>query len=195
MLQSYVQLAAGPLSTRRVAMLAVSLGFLAMACSAPSASPSATATQGPASTATSAVNPQPPAPGGATTFHMVISDGPKAGTYDVSTTNPLACSVADVGYFGASYLETANPGLDYIDASLHPGNVTGLTYFFDAETETKIQFVGDGTVTVEVDDRGSTATMRVVSESNIGTQADAPTVIHTGRTELTVECASVLRPG
>src|SRR6187401_2934324 len=107
----------------------VALTLLAVACST-----------GPASTPGGNQNPSgaatPAAPaggtGGATTFHMVVADGPKAGTYDISTTDPGACAVADAGYFVTSYLETRNPGLDYISATLHPGNKTGLVFSFDA---------------------------------------------------------------
>jgi hypothetical protein len=135
----------------------------------------------------------PPVAAGATTFHMVLSDGPKAGTYDLSTTDPGACSVADVGYFGASYLTTSTPGLDYISATLHPGNLTGLSYAFDADTDAKVLFTGTGTVTVNVDDRGATATMTVVSEKNFASADNPPTSTETGRAELTVQCGSVLR--
>jgi hypothetical protein len=123
-----------------------------------------------------------------------VSDGPKAGTYDISTTDPGACHVADEGYFVASYMDTAKPGLDYIEANKHP-TVTGLKYWFDAETTNKTTFVGDGTVTITVDDRGSTATLTAVSDSNLGQVGEERTVIDTGRAELTVQCASVQRPG
>jgi hypothetical protein len=179
-----------------------SLGVAAMACStaAPGAS-TATPTLA-ANTAAPPAGNQTQVPGtipapvsGQTTFHMVIAEGPKAGTYDISTSAPGACSVADEGYFVASYLETDKPGLDYISATLHPGPITGLVFAFDAETDSKVNFVGVGTVTVDLDDRGSTATMRVVSDMNHGTQEAEPTTVQAGRVELTVECASVLRPG
>jgi hypothetical protein len=123
---------------------------------------------------------------------LVVSDGPKAGTYDITSTDPAACSAPDAGYFIASYMNTSQSGLDYIEANKHP-TVTGLKYWFDAETPNKVMFVGDGNVTITVDDRGSTATVTAVSESNLGQQGEERTVIDTGRTELTVQCASVLR--
>jgi hypothetical protein len=93
----------------------------------------------------------------------------------------------------ASFLETTKPGLDYVSATLHPGNQTGLVYSFDAETPDKMNFVGTGQVTVTVDDRGQTATMHVVSDKNVGRKGDDPDVT-TGKVDLTVECAAVLRP-
>jgi hypothetical protein len=123
---------------------------------------------------------------------MVLSDGPKAGTYDVSTSDPASCHIADVGYFGVSYQNLGGGGLEYIDGNIHANGTTGLTYMFDTETDDKIIFSGDGEVSVDVDDRGTAATVRIVSETNVGT-SDGPAV-NTGRAELTVECASVLRP-
>jgi hypothetical protein len=169
----------------------VAAAVLAVACST-GAAPTPAGNQNPPGAAT----PAGPAggAGGATNFHMVVADGPKAGTYDISTTDPGACSVADVGYFVASYLETGNPGLDYISATLHPGNRTGLVFSFDSETDAKVNFVGTGTVTVNVDDRGQTATMRVTSDENVGSQDVEPLTVDGGQVDLTVECASVLRP-
>ena len=180
---------------RLTLVVAVALiGVLASACSSgPATTPAAGST--PAVSTPVAGNPTGGAPSGATTFHLVVSDGPKAGTYDLTTTDPGACSVASEGYFIATYMETSKPGLDYIEANLHPGPITGLKYWFDAETDSKVLFVGDGTVTIDVDDRGSTATVTAVSESNLGQQGEEQTTIHTGRAELTVECASVQRAG
>ena len=159
------------------------VGVLAAACAAPGGGPGAIPT-----------GANPPAAGGTTTFHLVVSDGPKAGAYDLTSTDPGACRVAGEGYFIASYMLTTQPGLDYIEGNKHP-TVTGLKYGFDVEdTANKLIFVGDGEVTINVEDRGSTATMTVISDSNIATQPDG-TVLDTGRAELTVECASVQRPG
>ena len=167
----------------------VALALLAVACST-GVAPTLRGDQNPPTTPAGPVGRA----GGATTFHMVVADGPKAGTYDISTTAPGACSVADVGYFVTSYLDTQNPGLDYISATLHPGNQTGLVFAFDADTDTKVNFVGTGTVTVNVDDRGQTATVRVASDKNVGSQDVEPFTMQGGQVDLTVECASVLRP-
>lgn len=188
--------------SRRVAL---TLGTLFVAaCSGGTPVGGSTPAPGGASTtapgqASSATQAEPtggapaPAPGGVTTFHLVVSDGPKAGTYDVSTNDPNACHVGGEGYFIASYMLTTEPGLDYIEGNLQP-RVTGLKYGFDVETDDKLIFVGDGEVDIDLDDRGSTATMTVTSESNIASAPDG-SVIDTGEAVLTVECGSVLRPG
>jgi len=142
-------------------------------------------------------NPNPAGGGSATTFHVVVSDGPKAGTYDLSTTDPGACTNVDEGYFTASFLETSDPGLDYISATLHPGNRTGLAYSFDANDEAKkVNFVGEPeTVTFDLNDQGSTATVHVVSAKNYGSQEASPQSFDTGKVDMTVQCAAVMRPG
>ena len=178
---------------RRVtAMLAAGL---ALACSvgAPSQTAGQTPVQGAPGTLTPENPNQPPA-GGATTFHLVLTDGPKAGTYDVTSTQPGACSNVEQGYWAALFDAFGESGLTGIAASLQP-NVRGLTYGFDTGSDNQLSFVGVGEVTFNVDDRGSTATFTVVSESNLGTHHSDFSTVQTGRAELTVQCASILRSG
>jgi hypothetical protein len=85
-------------------------------------------------------------------------------------------------------------GLTYLAAALQP-NARSMGYGFDGGSDQQLSFVGTGDVTFEVDDRGSTATFRVVSTSNLGTYQSDFSTVQTRRTELTVECASVLKPG
>jgi hypothetical protein len=173
----------GIASPRPVGLFLASLAWIvAAACSGTPG-----ATTGPGGQAAPA--------GGGTTFHVVIADGPKAGTYDVSTATRDACAFLDEGWFTASYLETAKPGLDYVTAGFNP-NGQHIQLFFDSETDAKIQFVGDeGKTTVNVDDHGSTATVTAVAQSATGIQEREPRSIPVGRIEVTVQCASVLRPG
>jgi hypothetical protein len=123
-----------------------------------------------------------------------VSDGPKAGTYDVSTDQEGGCSTAAEGYFAALYDAFGEAGLTYVAVSLQPA-AQGLSYGFDTGSDDQLTFTGMSGVTVEVDDRGSTATITASSESNHGVYTVEGTSVETGRADLTVECASVLRPG
>jgi len=144
-------------------------------------------------------NPSPaggnpnPAGGGATTFHLVIADGPKAGTYDLTSTDSGACTNLDEGWWGVNYDDFGGTGLTYIQAALKPTE-TGLGYAFDSGSDQQLRFTGMEDVNFDVQDQGSTAVFTIVSDSNLGTYQDFKTV-DTGRAELTVNCASVLRPG
>jgi len=143
-------------------------------------------------------NPSPaganpnPAVGGTTTFHLVLADGPKAGTYDVSTTEEGACSTADEGYFSVAY-DSSDAGLDYIQVSKQP-NASGFLYGFDTLLDSKIVFTGTGAVTINVNDTGTTATVDAVSDENYAAIENPPSSTKTGKAELTVNCPSVLRP-
>jgi hypothetical protein len=150
----------------------------------------ATPAGAPANTPGGQVNP-PPA-GGATTFHLVISDGPMAGTYDLTSTDPGACTNLDEGWWGANYDDFGGSGLTYIQAASKPTE-TGLGFAFDTGSDQQLRFVGMEEVTFEIDDQGSTAVFTIGSDTNLGTYQDFTTV-DTGPVELTVQCAAVMRP-
>lgn len=180
-----------PVRIQLLAVATVALGILGCASGPPASTPG-TPTAG--SPSAPAGGPTQPPPGGATTFHLVISDGPKAGTYDVTSTQEGACSNSADGYWATLYDAFGESGLTYVAASLQP-NARGMGYAFDTGSEDHLNFVGVGDVTFAIDDRGSTATFTIVSESNTGTYHSDFTRVETGHAKLTVECASVLRPG
>jgi hypothetical protein len=112
----------------------------------------------------------------------------------VTSSDPGACSTADEGYWATLYDAFGESGLTYVAASMTP-QATTAGYAFDTGSEDHLAFVGVGDVTFEVDDRGSSATFTIVSDSNLGTYHSDFTTVETGGAELTVECASVLRAG
>ena len=130
-------------------------------------------------------------PVGATAlFHLVIDDGPRAGTYDVSSFGPADCGyLPNLDRWTAVFLGA--PPLTFIQASLDD-DLPGLLVSFDRNLPTFTSILPEGDVTYEIDDRGQTATLTVVSEENKADFADFSSVDF-GAMELTVECLSVFR--
>lgn len=149
----------------------------------------------PLPTPTGAGQPTPAAataaPAGSTAFHLVVTDGPRAGTYDVSSSGPADCSyVANLQRWNASYLGPAP--LNFISVSLDEDLPT-LLFTFDRDSPNSVSFRSIGEVTYEVDDRGDNATLSVVSDENEGDFADGSPSVTTGPVELTVECGAPFR--
>jgi hypothetical protein len=132
-----------------------------------------------------------PAPANATTFHLVIADGSKAGTWDASDVGPTACSyVADLDRWNVSHL--GPPPLTFIDAGLD-SDLPVLLVAFDGESPNAVRMRSLGDVTYTVDDRGETATIEIVSEENEADFDDRSPSEDVGQIELTVECAAPFR--
>jgi hypothetical protein len=132
-----------------------------------------------------------PAPNNATTFHLVIADGPKEGTWDVSNEHPTACSyVAELDKWNVSHL--GPPPLTFIDAGLSE-DLPILLVSFDSEDPSAVRIRSIGDVTYDVDDRGDTATIEIISEENEADFDDGSPSEEFGEMTLTVECAAPFR--
>jgi hypothetical protein len=133
----------------------------------------------------------PPAGDATTTFTLVLADGPKMGTWEVTYSGEVAgCSyLPNLDRWNATWL--GPPPLTFID-------VTGdddpyFLFAFDSEAPNATRFRPIGEVTFEVDDRGDTATLSFVSEENEADFDDGSPSVETGPAELTVECGSIFR--
>jgi hypothetical protein len=120
-----------------------------------------------------------------------MTDGPKVGTWEVTYSGEVAgCSyLPDLDRWIATWL--GPPPLSFID-------VTGdddpyFMFAFDSESPEAIRFVPTGEVTFEADDRGDTATLTFVSETNNADFDDGSPPVNFGPAELTVECGSIFR--
>lgn len=91
------------------------------------------------------------------------------------------------------YWATLYDAFGDVAASQQP-NAKGMGYGFDTGSDAHLTFTAVGEVTFNIDDGGSTATFTVVSDPNIATHQSHFRTVQTGRAELTVQCASVLRP-
>jgi hypothetical protein len=132
-----------------------------------------------------------PAPANVTTFHLVIADGPKEGTWDATDESPTACNyVAELDKWNVSHLGPAP--LSFIDAGLS-ADLPILLVSFDSQSPNAVRIRSIGDVTYEVDDRGDTATIDLVSEENEADFDDGSPSEEFGEMALTVECAAPFR--
>ena len=130
------------------------------------------------------------APPGATTFHVVLSDGPKEGTYDASSTDQLACSyIPELDIWSAEY-SGATP-LSTIDIDLSE-DFPNFSMSFDSGTPDAAYMKPTGPFPYQVDDRGPTATITFnLEEAAMNFEGERADLI--GPVEVTVECASIYR--
>ena len=135
---------------------------------------------------------------GATTFTLVLADGPREGTWEVA--NPggevAGCQyLPDLDRWIATWLGT--PPLTFIDVRGDTEDPFLMFTFSEEDESEKLSFLPSGDVTFEVDDRGETATLTWVSESNDGNYRDAAGnstgEAEMGQAELTIECGSIFR--
>ena len=202
-----------------VRVLAVTLGLLASACSggtpatttgtlAPAASHAASAPATTAAATDSAPFPtsEPPAPTveptattvaatpaplGGTSFHLVVDEGPKAGTYDVTSIGPADCNyVTELDKWNATYL--GPPPLSFISAGLAE-DFSSLLITFDGDSPAAVYYRSLEDVTYDVEDTGTTATLNIVSDANEVDFEDELASENVGRIELTVECSAPFR--
>jgi hypothetical protein len=127
---------------------------------------------------------------------MVMDDGPRAGTTEVSLppATVAACRyLPDLERWIATYFGT-DP-VTFIDVIGDQEFPHYLMTFTDQANE--LSFRPTGSVTFEADDRGDTATLVWVSETNKGTTFDSVGnklgSVDVGRAELTIECGSIFR--
>jgi hypothetical protein len=132
----------------------------------------------------------------ATTFRVVLDDGPRAGTWEVSAPAgavPVCSYLPDLERWLATWY--GPPPLSFVDVRGEEGDAWFLVKFSDEPNELDITPAGE--VIFEVDDRGDSATLTWVSEANEGTYFDSQGnnmgEEEMGRAELTVECGSVYR--
>lgn len=158
-----------------------------------SATPGAQTAAPPSPSATDTPQPLPTAAGSdTTTFHLVLADGPKAGTWDVSSSGEVpACKyLPDLDVWTATYLGL--PPLTFIDAR----GADADPYFllaFDGEASDAVRFRPIGEITFDVEDRGDSATLTLVSAENEADFDDGSPSVDTGEAALTIECGSVFR--
>jgi hypothetical protein len=121
---------------------------------------------------------------------VVLSDGPKAGTYDTSATDPLACSyIPQLDAWAAEY-SGATP-LSTIDIDLTE-EFPNFSMSFDSGTPDAAYMAPTGPFPYEVDDRGSTATI-TFSLDEAAMNFEGQRAEEIGPVEVTIECASVYR--
>jgi hypothetical protein len=121
-----------------------------------------------------------------------MDDGPKMGSWEVTYSGEVpACGyLPDLDRWISTWL--GPPPLSFVDAHGDPSDAYFLITF-DSDTPTATRFRPMESVTFEVDDRGDTATLTFVSETNEADFEDGSPSVETGRTEVTVECGSVFR--
>ena len=196
---------------------AIALGMLLAGCSsgAPAATPTATlapqpsavatpaplptaTTQAPTSApATPTTVPTPtafvvtPAPVGGTSFHLVVDEGPMAGTYDVTALGPADCSyVTELDKWNLTYL--GPPPLTFVSAGLDADFPT-LMFTFNSDTPEAVYYRALEDVTYEVDDTGTTATITVTADAMEIDFEDGSTSMNVNGAELTAECSAPFR--
>ena len=120
-----------------------------------------------------------------------MEDGPKAGTYDVSSEHPTSCAyVSDLDKWTISYLGL--PPLSFIDGGLAEDFST-LLITFDSNTPDAVYFRLHDDLTFDVADTGTTATVTVDAPSMDVRYENGSPEEQTGPVELTVECAAPFR--
>lgn len=134
---------------------------------------------------------------GATTFTLVLADGPKAGTWEVSAPAaavPTCSYLPDLKRWIATWL--GPPPLTFVDTRGETKDPY-LMFTFEDNPDSKLTFTPSGDVTFTADDRGDTATLTWVSEKNEGGYFDstgAKTGDATmGQATLAIECGSIYR--
>jgi hypothetical protein len=201
---------------RRASVAFILVGVAAAACSSGSSTPSAqapgtesvapaepstpgeTTATSPAPASDAAVSAAPPSTpaGSGTTFTLVLADGPRAGTYEVTDTGqlPLCQNDPDREAWTATWL--GPPPLSFIDSQAANDRDPRFMFKFTDEPD-ELDFSPSGDVTFTADDRGDSATLTWVSETNDGSyfdsQGNKTGSAEMGRAELTIECGSVFR--
>ncbi len=199
------------------ASLIVAVSLLALACSsgAPVATPTAataptpsaattlapaTPTTAPAVTAapatdvpvaTPTVAAATAAPANATDFHLVVDEGPMAGTYDVTSIGPADCSyVADLDKWNVTYL--GPPPLTFVSGGLSE-DLPSLLFTFNSDTPEAVYYRALEDVTYDVDDTGTSATITVHADALEIDFADGSPSLNVNGADLTVECSAPFR--
>jgi hypothetical protein len=138
-----------------------------------------------------------PAAGG-TTWTLVLADGPREGTWEVSAPGGevAACQyLPDLDRWLATWLGV--PPLTFIDVRGESEDPFMMFTFSEEDESEELGVLPSGEVTFEVDDRGETATLTWVSETNDGRFRDATGnttgEVSMGEATLTVECGSIFR--
>ncbi len=121
-----------------------------------------------------------------------MTDGPKVGTWLVTYQGEVAgCTyLPDVDRWIATWL--GPPPLTFVSARGEPNDAYFLVAF-DGDSPTAARFRPLGDVTFELDDRGDTATLTLVSEENEVDFNDGSPSETIGPIELTIECGSIFR--
>jgi hypothetical protein len=203
----------GTLRSASVAFIVVALAV--MACSSGSAGPSAqapeastapgsepstpaqtAATSAAPSDASASAAPTEAAAGTGTTFTVVLADGPRAGTWEVTDTGQLPVCQNDPAREAWNATWLGPPPLSFIDSQAANDRDPRFMVKFTDEPD-ELNFSPAGDVTFQADDRGDTATLTWVSEANEGsyfdTQGNKTGSTEMGRAQLTIECGSIFR--
>lgn len=167
------------------------------ATSAPPSAATAQPPTAPPAAATPAPTTPPATPAaGATTFTLVLADGPREGTWEMSQPGgavPTCQYLPDLERWVATWL--GPPPVSFIDVRGESDDPSLLFTFSDEPEE--LSFLPSGDVTFEADDRGDTATLKWVSETNDGDFRDelnnVTSSVEIGQAELTIECGSIFR--
>jgi len=196
---------------RRIGVAVMVVGLAAVACSPASSSPAVSvpgttaasaapvetsATSPAASDATTSAAPPSTSAGSGTTFTLVLADGPRAGTYEVTDTGQLPVCQNDPAREAWTATWLGPPPLSFIDSQAANDRDPRFLFKFTDEPD-ELAFSPSGEVTFTADDRGDTATLTWVSETNDGSyfdsQGNKTGSAEMGRAELTIECGSVFR--
>ena len=128
-------------------------------------------------------------------FHAVMTDGPRAGTWEVTAPagEVATCQyLPDLERWIATWLGT--PPLSFIDVR---GDDDPFLLFTFSDEPNELGFLPTGDISFEADDRGDTATLVWVSESSEGKYRNSANetvdTVDVGQTELTIECGSIFR--
>jgi hypothetical protein len=140
--------------------------------------------------------PTQTAAGTGTTFTLVLADGPRAGTWEVTATGELPVCQNDPARESWTATWLGPSPISLIDAQAANDRDPRFMFQFIDEPD-ELTFSPSGDVTFTADDRGDTATLQWVSTTNEGSYFDAQgnkTGDATmGLAELTIECGSVFR--
>jgi len=160
---------------------------------APSATPVSPTLSGPTVAPTPSLTTAVPTAGGpVTTYSVVMDEGPRVGTWDVTYQGEVAgCGyLPDLDRWISTWL--GPPPLTFVDARGDPDDAYFLVSFDrDLPTATSMRPLGE--VTFDVDDRGDTATLTFVSDENEADFDDGSPSETFGPIELTIECGSIFR--
>jgi hypothetical protein len=124
---------------------------------------------------------------------LVLDDGPKMGTWDVSTTGVVPGCQNDAARESWTTTYLGPPPLDFIDASAASDRDPYFLFSFDSDSPNAVRFRPTGDVTFDVGDSGDSATLTWVSAENEADFDDGSPSVTTGPAELTVECGAVYR--
>ena len=186
-----------PVPTVTLAPVAPTAGPTSPTTGAPAVTAAATPAPATAEPATDApvATPLATASADSTTFTLVLADGPRAGTWEVTAPGggvPTCQYLPDLDRWVATWL--GPPPLSFVDVR---GDADPFLLFTFSDEPDELGFLPTGDITFDVDDRGETATLHWISESHDADYIDSTGnhygTVETGQAELTIECGSIFR--